>query len=216
MSHFLTEKNLDTMTAVCAVDGPVNIRSKGTGRYLCAVKKAEKSRAYADRHPEKVRANRAIRSAHRLASFDESTMTGECPVCGTVGVVVKGRRRKDGRPGVMCANRAKELWPSAPAEEPQDFCTTCRRTYLTAGGVCLRCADESHTDLNHALAAQRSRAADHLLAASLSDGEIPMLVDPSDDQNEMPRSESAVFGWKTIGSGDPNKWWAENAHLIGA
>lgn len=213
MAHILTEKNLETKTAVCAVDGPVAIRSKGLGRFQCAVKKSEKRRAWADRNPDVARASRATRSAHRLTTFDASTMTGECPVCGTVGAVVKGRRRKDGTPGAMCANRANELWPTAGPETPQEFCGVCRRAYLTADGVCLRCSDDDQVNLNLGLAVIATQRREALEIEDLVEDGLTVIT-PLDTPAEMPRIESAVHGWKTLGSGDPHRWWAENAHLI--
>lgn len=210
VNHTLTEKNFETRSAVCSIDGPVSLRSRGRGRWECAVKKAEKKRAYLERHPEKARASRRSRSAHRLTSFDASTMTGECPLCGTVGAVVKGRRRKDGTPGVMCANRAKELWPAGLDETPQDFCTTCRRAYLDAAGECPRCTDEAHADLNLGLAVMRQHGREAMEADDWFDGEL--YVTTTDD--ETPRHENAVPGWKTLGAGSANRWWAENAHLV--
>ena len=232
--HRLTGKDLTGRTAVCSVDGPVGIRSRGNGRWECAVKRAAKTRAYkaghpervreqrrrwAERHPEKARAGRAARSPHRLTSFDEPTMTGGCPVCGTVGAVVKGRRRKDGRPGVMCANRARELYPNATSETPQEFCRICRRAYLTADGACPRCDDREQTDWAHALrvSEHRDRDDERILSSLLDADEFELVstrVDADDDPAAMPRSESSVYGWRVLGAGDPNAWWAANAHLV--
>lgn len=217
--HRLTEKDVENRTAVCSVDGKVTIRSRGKDRWVCGVNAAARRRRWAERHPEKARTNRAVRSAHRLTSFDEATMTGECPLCGTVGAVVKGRRRKDGRPGVMCANRARELYPNAPAETPQEFCRICYRAYLSADGACPRCDDREQTDWAYALRAAEYRDAQDaaVLSMVVDEEELDGMgsrVDLTDDPAELPRFDNRVRGWRTIGAGSPNAWWAANAHLV--
>lgn len=225
MSHVLTEKNLETKTAICAIDGPVAIRSRGNGRFRCAVKKAELKRRYVERHPDAVRRGRGGRSAHRLTSFDESTMTGECPVCGTVGAVVKGRRRKDGTPGVMCANRAKELWPNGLDETPQEWCLTCNRVYLDASGGCRYCDDPEQTDVGFGLRATEDLRKEAEWVAEAFDGELPHIYnlaesDPySVDGDQVENPAIKVIGGGVPAGANPRTfvadWWAQNAHLVG-
>lgn len=225
MDHSLTEKNLESMTAVCAIDGVVGIRSRGQGRFQCAVKKAEKRKAWADRHPDNARANRVSgRAAHRLASFDETTMTGECPVCGTVGVVVKGRRRKDGRPGVMCRNRAAELYPNLIEESSQDWCPTCRKTYLDASGGCAYCDDREQTDVGYGLKVMASRHAESEWVDEAYGGELPHIYSLAEhDPYGLDGDTVANPALKVIGAGvpagtNPQKfiadWLRQNAHLL--
>lgn len=40
--HRLSGRDLETMTAVCAVCGPVRVASRGRGRWVCANRKAER------------------------------------------------------------------------------------------------------------------------------------------------------------------------------
>jgi hypothetical protein len=223
VNHTLTEKNFETMTAVCSVDGPVNLRSRGSGRFCCSVKKSERHQRWAQRNPEKARANRRSRSAHRLTAFDQTTMTGECPLCGTVGVVVKGRRRGDGTPGVMCANRAKELWTNLD-ETPQERCSTCQRVYLNAHGGCSYCDDREATDLGYALKIMEERGRELDEIKERFDDELPFIVNPATyaayslDGDTV--SNPAI---KVIGAGVPagtspkrfiDQWWAANGHLV--
>src|SRR4249919_24253 len=145
VSHRLADKDFVAMTATCSVCGPVKMRTRGKGRPVCAVRTSERRAAWAARNPDKARRNRRGRSAHHLTSFDASTMTGECPVCGTVGVVAKGR-------GYMCRVRAQELW-TIQQEVPQTRCAECRKNFVRADGTCPSCTDRKGLDWAYALRA---------------------------------------------------------------
>lgn len=225
MNHILTEKNTQTMTAVCAVDGPVAIRSKGAGRFQCAVKKRELRKAYVERHPDVIRRNRNTgRSAHHLTSFDAATMTGECPACGTVGVFVKGRRRKDGTPGVMCANRAKELWPNGLTEVSQERCSTCRRVYLDADGGCRYCDDRERNEVGYGLRVFEAERREAEWANEAFDGELPYIYNLAETDPRLLDGDTVSNpALVVIGGGVPagmtkkkfvDTWWAQNGHLV--
>lgn len=82
--HRLTEVDLEARTAVCAVDGPVEIYVSGKQR-VCKV----------SRQQPRV----AKPGEHRMMSKDMETMTGVCSTCGPVRM-----NRRKGNPG--CPNRS--------------------------------------------------------------------------------------------------------------
>lgn len=216
ISHRLSEKNFSTMTATCSVCGPVPMRSRGKGRMACGKKIAEKHARWARGNPQKASRNRNTRSAHKLASFDASTHTGLCPVCGPVGVIPKGR-------GWMCETRAKELW-SIQQSAPQERCRVCRRAYLSADGTCRYCTDREHQDWAFALA-DMERKREEMAQVRVWTGEhLDFVIDPHrHDLLSVEGEHVANPELKTIGAGVPkgtrpqkfiDQWWAENAHLV--
>lgn len=204
------------MTAVCEIDGLVKMRTHGKGRTACAVKLADKKARWAARNPEKARANRKSRSPHRLTKFDQSTMTGECPVCGTVGVVPKGR-------GFMCRTRAEQLW-KVQQEAPQERCSECRKNYLRADGKCPYCSDREHLDWSVGIRAEQD-AADlmQMVQDRRGDGMGLLVRAKTDNPSSVEGEYVSNPSLKTIGAGVPagrrpegfiRDWWAENAHLV--
>lgn len=218
------------MTAECEVCGPVWLASKGRGRWACGRKEAARqARKQAAMPAEKQAARRAAPpSPHRLVQFNPSTRTGDCPVCGLVGIVPKGR-------GWMCEKRAGELW-SRQQDEPQGRCGVCN-AWLAACGACRGCADQSDLDWGDMLTPARSKrlsregrrlsadfGSEAGMAESDAEGEAPYrggysvihtevwdsvtgeMVESAPDAWAMDDYESAVPGWKTIGSGRP---WPE-------
>jgi hypothetical protein len=215
-SHRLADKDFMGMTATCAVCGPVKMRTRGKGRPACANKLAARRAAWAARHPEKALRNRRGKSAHHLTSFDASTRTGECPVCGTVGVVPKGR-------GWMCLVRAEELW-SHQQDVPQQRCPECRKNFLCADGTCPSCSDRARLDWAYALRLASAEADLREDFDSFTGEPLGTVVNP--ERYDILSTEGDTVanpGLKTIGAGVPRglnpetyikKWWAENAHLV--
>lgn len=216
ISHRLSEKNFVKMTAVCSACGPVAMRSRGKGRMACGKKVAERHARWAASNPQKARQNRKSRSLHKLVSFDPSTHTGICPVCGPVGVVPKGR-------GFMCRTRAEELW-SIQQSAPQERCPECRRSFLSADGTCKYCTDRMHLDWAYALADMERKRAELRQTKAWTGEDLDFIVDPQyHDPTSVNNEHPANPALKTIGAGVPNgmrpqkfidKWWADNAHLV--
>lgn len=223
-NHTLTEKNLETLTAVCAIDGPVKLRSRGAGRYCCSVKKSERHQQWAQRNPDRARQNRRTRSLHRITGLDENTMTGDCPVCGLVGVVIKGRRRKDGSPGVMCANRAKELFGSARHDEVQERCSTCQRAYLNADSSCLYCSDRSQSEVGYGLKEMEALQKEAQRVQDWTEGELTYIYDLGEHSPYSLEGDTVANpALKVIGAGVPDgmstkkfieQWMRDNAHRL--
>ena len=186
ISHSLSDRDTAAMTATCAVCGPVRLKTRGRGRFVCGVRAAERHAEWAARNPEKARRNRRGRSAHHLTSFDESTLTGECPVCGIVGVVPKGR-------GFMCRTRAEEIWTQQQSS-PQQRCGVCRRVWLSADGTCAYCSDREAHDWSLGLKTDQDLADLKQLAHDWAEDIKPLetIVDEkTHSAYAMPRSESA-------------------------
>ena len=192
---------------------------------MCGKRLADKKAAYAERHPEKVRARRAKRSSHRLVSSDPSTMTGVCPVCGPVGIVIKGRVKKDGSPGAMCKTRALELWPDGVDETPQQMCSTCSKVYLNADGSCRYCGDREQNEVGYGLRAMEARAREAELVEDWYAGELTHLFNPGDTPATSLEGDTVSNpALKVIGDGvvppgtNPQKfiqsWLRDNAHLL--
>ena len=224
-SHRLSQVDKEKRTAICSACGPVDIRSKGTGRFVCAVRKRERRAGYAERHPDKVQADRRRRSSHRLVSSDPSTMTGVCPVCGPVGVVIKGRAKKDGSPGVMCGKRAEELWPGASDEAPQPMCSTCSRAYLDADGTCRYCGDREQNEVGYGLKLMQARQREAEFIEDWYAGELTHLFNPGEVPTTSIEGDTVSNpSLKVIGAGvippgtNPQKfiqsWLRDNAHLL--
>src|SRR5690349_16631279 len=94
--HRLSEVDLDAMTAVCAVDGPVSIYVYGSHR-RCGV---------ANNQTTPNEPTEASKKHHRMLSKNEATMTGVCSICGPVKVRWK-------RGCLRCANKLTEQRPES-------------------------------------------------------------------------------------------------------
>jgi hypothetical protein len=192
--HRLTTKDTDAMTAVCEVCGPVRLASRGRGRWVCGNRQTERRQAWAARNPEKAAANRRVRSAHEVISQDRKARTGVCQKCGPVAIVPKGR-------GWMCATRAGELWQHQETSAQ----SSCRECWIIDGdrvypvdGVCPRCSDQSLYDTAGVLRAAESRRPAHDLPTRF------VVVDVEHgNPYETGEYESAIPGWRTIGSDRP-------------
>lgn len=195
--HRLLNKDLTTMTGECSVCGFIGVAKSGRG-FMCGEKKKAVTSNWRERNPEKAAANRRQRSDHELFRRDYLKLTAECAKCGPVGMTPWGR-------GYSCSNRASEL-RAVQESKPAQACRECwivdgDRVY-PVGGVCPRCADGRQSRLGSAL-----RDAEH--RASGLDGVPPgfMTVDlDSLDPYDVPEYESAVPGWRTVGTERP---WME-------
>lgn len=195
--HHLVEKDPSTQTGQCSVCGLVAIRKSGNG-FMCAVKKAEAQKAWKRRNPEKVAAHRRTRSEHGLFNRDYVKLTAECVVCGPVGMTPWGR-------GYACSKLA-DARRSVQEAAPQTWCRSCwaetassrerTKVYLRADGTCPRCDDPATLDLG-------SQLRDLEYGYRTTGERIPEgmhVVYEDDDPYFMPEYESAVPGWRTVGS----------------
>ena len=185
-THRLSEQDREKLTATCSVCGPaVEIMRKGKYGLACREGDREAKRRYRAANPQRVRASkRRPASKHRLEKRDGSPDT--CAVCGPVTPVVVGR-------GYGCPNRAKELGWKTFALEPQPACPICH-TYLDRFGSCAKC-DDDLSDLDDMWIPVESRR----YVAPVGEG-FSIQEWPSELSEEI---ESAVPGWKTLGSAEP-------------
>jgi hypothetical protein len=103
--------------------------------------------------------------------------------------------------GYACATRAEEL-RAVQQQKPVEPCRECwildaSRVYLV-DGRCPRCADPRQYDTGAQLRDAESRAQD---LDGVPDG-FGVVDLEHDDAYDMPLVESAVPGWRTIGSAD--------------
>lgn len=192
--HRLVKKDLTTLTGECSVCGFVAIARAGNG-FQCVEKKKSSQRAWREKNPAKSKADRRRRSEHELFDRDYVKLTAKCVQCGPVSMTAWGR-------GYACATRAAELRTTQEAR-PVQACRECwvldgSRVYPT-DGVCPRCSDPRLYDTGSALADAERRAGElEGLGSGMS------VVDLAhDDAYEVPEFESAVPGWKTVGSSRP-------------
>jgi hypothetical protein len=193
--HRLLKKDPDTRTGECSVCGLVAIRKAGNG-FMCGEKKKATQKAWREKNPEKAATNRRQRSPHALFNRDYVHMTAECVRCGPVQMAPYGR-------GYACGVRAQQIRDGQEVG-PQRPCRECwvmdgDKVWLRGDGKCARCEDRRQYDTGAAL-----RDAEH--RADQLDG-VPAgfsVVDISvDDPYDMPEFESAVPGWRTVGSDRP-------------
>ena len=186
-THHLTEKDLETRTAVCSVCGPVDIRKASRG-WQCGVKKRAGSREW-------MQANRGrrseARSPHRLDWKSTETGDGLCSECGPVKIVAYGR-------GWACAEGTTRRAQGAPTP----YCPDCRdddgKIIPLADGRCPRCV----MSLNQQLLADADlhRQIDRSGYVDEAAPLVPLVVGHWADPYQMPDFETAVPRWKTLGS----------------
>lgn len=189
--HHLVEKDLSTMTGNCSVCGFVAIAKSGRG-FQCDVKKKANTASWRERNPERSNANRRRRSDHELFGRDYLALTAKCVKCGPVSMTPWGR-------GYTCSTRANEL-RAVQEEKPATPCRECwlldgDRVYLV-NGACPRCDDPRLYDTG----AQLRDSGVGYSARELPDGFT--VTDISVDY-DVPEYESAVPGWRTVGSDRP-------------
>jgi hypothetical protein len=197
--HRLTNRDEKTLTGECSVCGLVAIRRAGNG-YRCAVKLAEKHSAWAKKNPAKARANRRSKSDHKLFAHDYVAAKATCAVCGPVDIVMWGA-------GYACGPHARTLRTVQQDALAGQKCRECAiidgYTYaprMRADGTCPRCSDPRVADTGAMLRDQEHNALHG------SPDRVPAgfhVVHPDGDPADMPAYESAVPGWKTLGSSRP-------------
>lgn len=193
--HRLSGRDEKTLTATCSVCGPVGIAKAGNG-FQCEIKKRAGQRAWRQQNPERSTADRRRRSGHELTSHDYLKLTAWCVQCEDhVDLVAWGR-------GYACGVRARELrtvQQEAPARPCRDCLVLDGDKVYPVDGSCPRCTDPARYDTGLALKYAEARASD---LDGLEAGF--MVVDITGDPCEMADDyESAVPGWKTIGSSRP-------------
>ena len=196
--HRLTNRDETTLTAECSVCGFVSIRRAGNG-FQCSVKKAESHRTWAKANPQKASDNRRLKSDHSLLNRDYKSLTARCSKCDqTVDLIMYGA-------GYACGVRARELRSVQQATNVGGRCRECviidgpaNAPRLRADGSCPRCAEGPDRYVASHVPAER-RQRDNGLAAEYEGAGFTIVYD-DDDPHAMPERESAVPGWKTIGS----------------
>ena len=192
--HRLVKKDLTTLTGECSVCGFVAIAKAGRG-FMCGEKKKSAQKAWRENNPEKAAANRRLRSDHELFNRDYVKLTAECAVCGSVSMTPWGR-------GYACSTRAAEL-RTVQESKPTAACRECwiidgDRVYMT-DGVCPRCSDPRLYDTGASMKDAERRAGE---LDGLPSG-MTVVDLASDDPYAVPNFESAVPGWRTVGSERP-------------
>jgi hypothetical protein len=199
--HSLTNRDQSTLTADCSVCGFVAIRKAGNG-FQCAVKIAERHKAWTHANPDKASANRRLRSEHELFNRDYLALTAGCTACAReVDMVMYGA-------GYACGVRARELRSVQQQSTVGSRCRECtivdgpaNAPRLLADGTCPRCAEgPDRYDPSHVVPERRRK--DHGVAAEYEFAGYHVVYE-DDDAYQMPESESAVPGWKTLGSSRP-------------
>lgn len=192
--HRLLEKDPETRTGKCSVCGLVAIAKAGNG-FMCGEKKKAAQRNWRANNPERSNADRRKKSEHELFKRDYVKLTATCVRCGPVEMTAWGR-------GYACAKRAAELRAVQEAKPV----LPCRECWLIDGdkvypadGVCPRCADRRQYDTGSALRDAERRAGE---LDGLGSGFSTVDLD-THDAYDVPESESAVPGWRTIGSDRP-------------
>lgn len=192
MAHRLSEKDKSALVATCSECGPgTPIARNGKYGFVCREARRQAQRRSNANNPAKARERRRRpASKHRLVKRDGTPDV--CRVCGPVTPVVMGR-------GYGCPNRATELGWKVFAEAPQPKCATCR-AFLTYAGECLRCSNEANVDDIFVPVESRRHVGSAYAMELMEHGGFSFVEhDPL-----MPaENESAVFGWKTLGSFEP-------------
>lgn len=219
--HSLSGKNIENLTGVCSVCGPVAIRRSGTG-YQCATKKAQSHKAWVSANPEQAAANRRHRSQHVLADRDRQNMTATCSKCGPVKLTPWGR-------GVICANLAATR-RTVQEKSSQGTCRECwiidgSKVWLSADGTCPACKawdgsswsdvgrGAGHDDYVGTAPPRPTRTngwLDEVTRLGLPWTDEPYrsgftITHPlaREGGDPMPDYETAIPGWKTLGSKKP-------------
>jgi hypothetical protein len=188
MKHSLANKDKVALTADCSVCGPASTIVKVGNGYGCQLAVREAKRNYRKAHPERVRASKALNPAtHKL-----TVKTGEadtCVVCGPVEPVAWGR-------GWMCPTIIRERGWTVTQTAPAPKCRLCNKQWLV-DGQCPAC-DMTFADLDSQFLPLESRRAGHLRVAALYE-EMGFTI--TETESSLPNgNESAVPGWKTLGS----------------
>jgi hypothetical protein len=202
--HSLKNRDEKTLTADCSVCGFVAIRKSGNG-FQCATKIAERHKAWTKRNPQKAAANRRLKSKHELSSHDYPALTAWCSECEVfVDLVIWGA-------GYACGVNARALRTVQQESLVGNRCRECAiidgpagAPRLDASGNCPRCAEgPNRYDSRHVPVERRDHGGD--LAALYKEWEAGgfLFEDANVDPDFAEPNESAVPGWKTLGSRRP-------------
>ncbi len=165
------------------------------------MKKAETQKSWAARNPTKAAANRRVRSEHELFNRDYPNLVAQCRACDReVDMVMYGA-------GYACGVRARELRTVQQDATVGARCRECSiidgpatAPRLDASGRCPRCDEGADRyDPRHVPAERRVR--DGLYGEYENAGFTVGTGD--EDPYAMAEVESAVRGWKTLGSHRP-------------
>lgn len=210
--HRLTNKDASTLTGECSVCGLVAIRKAGNG-FQCATKMSQRHKAWVSANPDKAAENRRHRSDHVLTAKDRQNMTAVCGKCGDVKLVPWGR-------GVICGNLAATRRTVQEASS-QGTCRECwiideRKVWLGANGVCPACAawepsvearPEERRDPGGRQALELMHLGFYRYDDDPEDTDEPygagFSIRPEGDPYQIEDFDSAVPGWKTLGSQKP-------------
>jgi hypothetical protein len=195
--HSLTNKDAATLTADCSICGFVAIRKAGNG-FQCAIKKAQSHRAWVKRNPEKATANRRLRSTHELFGRDYAALTAKCAICGPVDMVMWGA-------GYACGVNARALRSTQQTAQVGGRCRECEiidgpagAPRLRADGSCPRCVEGPDRYVSsHVPPERRHRSVG--LAAEYEGAGFTVVHDDNDPYS-LADTETAVPGWRTLGS----------------
>jgi hypothetical protein len=113
-THSLSQIDVKTMTAICAICGPTDIRKhkgKKSPVYICATKKRADDREYRRRHPLTNRWTYPP-TAHVLSQIDDENRTAVCSRCGFVKIYVSHVRnsiiRRCSKANIINVRQAQE------------------------------------------------------------------------------------------------------------
>ena len=189
--HSLSAKDKTALTADCSVCGPaVEIRRNGKYGFVCMVARREARKNWRRAHPARSRSNYAT-SGHSLERRDG--LPDVCSKCGPVTVAPWGR-------GWACANLlAEKKWrPTQISPDPK--CGVCNKLWLV-NGMCPDC--DAPPEPEYVQLRNPDWLETHLkingLTIQSTETDLPMTI------------ESAVHGWKTLGSAETKVGYAHLA-----
>lgn len=200
--HTMTEKDFEARTAKCSICGPTTLRKNGSS-WICAGKSSTSHAAWVKANPGKAAANRRGNSSHVLSNRLPAEMLADCSVCGP------GVRTEWYGTGQACAASPGVLRRGVQQAAPQPRCSVCD-ALVRADGECPWCPENDRlTDWTRLLAHDEfydRRNADAIQELNEAWGEDQWsMYSPRHelDIDDLPRAESAVPGWKTLGSMKP-------------
>jgi hypothetical protein len=171
--------------------------SRSGGGWVCAEKAKANSRSWKERNPQR---SRTSSNPHILSWKSVEDGRGLCSIDGPVTIVPWGR-------GWICETKARYLGRVSHQNVPLKWCRDCwaemegdvdrYRVWLRADGTCPRCSEPMDLNMEFKKMAADERLRD--AAAGLVDIAGVQIVGLRDPY-AMDEYESAVPGWKTIGT----------------